>query len=563
MNCNAILENEKLVLSNSVFSYTVEGVKSIAVDYPQERGCSDEFMQVTAQLEEKEVKYQMWEELPVVRILNLGDLCPWKFDTDHHIIKSTKLNTFSDNRDTVWEQREVHMFRMGCIFPLDGDIYFFENPEDFKAVVIISETPDLVKTQLTIPFDTGEVHIENEGEPVVVGVCEMGQCEKLTRAYFRRANRRPNIITMSNTWGDCNGRDRVCAEFVKKEVDAAAEIGVDIVQIDDGWQMGMTAYELEREPDRRLIWHTPDWELNKERFPNGIEEVSAYAKEKGIKIGMWFLPYSIDHPTQFEFDKALLKTAYDVWGVRFFKLDLYRITCHEDKQRMLELLRYIYTFGDDVSVQMDVTRHRRLDALGGREYGTIFVENRYTQYGNLFPHRTLRNLWMMSRFMPANRFQFELPNPDLNKDKYRENDPFVPCNYSMDYLFAAVMLCNPLFWMEMQFLSEARRAELKPVMDVWQQHRQNLCDADVCPIGEKPSGRSITGFSVEADDKTEYLLLFREVTDREGAVISCPGLKAGEVEILASNCQAQVKAMDGTVEVKFSQSRGYVFCKVK
>ena len=59
------------------------------------------------------------------------------------------------------------------------------------------------------------------------------------------------------------------------------------------------------------------------------------------------------------------------------------------------------------------------------------------------------------------------------------------------------------------------------------------------------------------------MLLFREVTDRESAVIACPELKAGEVEILASNCQAEVNAMDGAVEVKFSQPRGYVFCKVK
>ena len=104
---------------------------------------------------------------------------------------------------------------------------------------------------------------------------------------------------------------------------------------------------------------------------------------------------------------------------------------------------------------------------------------------------------------------------------------------------------------------------MAPLLAVWKQHRKNFCDADIVPIGEKPSGRSITGFAVESNDNVDYLLLFRETTDREGAIISVPELKDGEVEILASNCEAQVKALDGAVQVKLSQPRGYVLAAVK
>lgn len=568
LNCNATLENGKLILSNSKFSYEVEGVLEFSVDYPQERGCSDAFLEVCAKLEDREVRYQLWEDLPVVRILGLGDKSPWTFTTDHYIVKSTKFNAFSDDRDTMWEQREVHMFRMGVKFPLDGDIYFFENPEDGKAMVLVSETPDFVETQLNVQLLTGILRIENQNCPIVLGFCDMDECEKLTRNYFRHANRRPNLITMSNTWGDMNGRDRVCADFIKKEVDNAVEMGVDIVQIDDGWQEGRTLYELEKDEKGRAIWLPKSWIVNKERFPKGIEEVTAYAKERGVKVGMWFLPYSTDNPQYTEDDKKLLWTAYHEWGVRFFKLDLYLVLCDEDKARMLELLRYIYSFGDDVSVQMDVTRNARLNSLCGREYGTIFVENRYAKSTakfprSYFPHRVLRNLWMISKFIPANRFQFELVNPDLSPEGYRQEDPFVPHKHSMDYLFAVTMLSNPLVWMEMQFLPEQRKQELAPLLAVWKQHRKNFCDADVVPIGEKPSGRSFTGFAVENNGDVEYLLLFREVTDRESAIISLPEMRGGEVEILASNCEAEVKALDGAVQMKLSQPRGYVLAAVK
>ena len=39
--------------------------------------------------------------------------------------------------------------------------------------------------------------------------------------------------------------------------------------------------------------------------------------------------------------------------------------------------------------------------LAAREYGTLFVENRYTDFGNYYPHRTLRNLWMLARYVPC------------------------------------------------------------------------------------------------------------------------------------------------------------------
>ena len=43
-----------------------------------------------------------------------------------------------------------------------------------------------------------------------------------------------------HTWGDRNRDARVCETFVLQEIDRAAALGLDTVQIDDGWQKGTT-----------------------------------------------------------------------------------------------------------------------------------------------------------------------------------------------------------------------------------------------------------------------------------------------------------------------------------
>lgn len=99
-------------------------------------------------------------------------------------------------------------------------------------------------------------------------------------------------------------------------------------------------------------------------------------------------------------------------------------------------------------LQQDITAEQRMGYLAAREYGTLFVENRYTDFGNYYPHRTLRNLWMLARYVPAQRMLFELLNPARNTERYRA-DPLAPGRYTADYLFASVMAAQPLLWMEL------------------------------------------------------------------------------------------------------------------
>ena len=96
---------------------------------------------------------------------------------------------------------------------------------------------------------------------------------------------------------------------------------------------------------------------------------------------------------------------------------------------------------------------------------------------------------------------------------------------------------------------------------MWREHRLALSCADVAPIGERPSGRSFTGFSAFSD-KGKYLLLFREVTECDTGVFTVPA-KESECEILATNTDASVSVKNGSVAVTLAAPRSYVFLKLK
>ena len=75
--------------------------------------------------------------------------------------------------------------------------------------------------------------------------------------------------------------------------------------------------------------------------------------------------------------------------------------------------------------------------------GNIFLENRYTDWQNYYPYWTLRNLWMLSKYVPAEKLQIEFLNKWRNTDKYK-GEVFAPENYSFEYLFATTLAGQPL-----------------------------------------------------------------------------------------------------------------------
>ena len=476
---------------------------------------------------------------------------------DHWSLKTVKLHAFSDENDTLCETGTRTMFAHS-FKTIEGNMFFFTDMESGDGVFVVSEAPDFQKNLLCVK--NGVLSLSNGGNPCTVGFAPADELEKLCKAYYRKNVQNKIPLSMSNTWGDMNGFSRVCEDFMMREIDSASEIGIDVVQIDDGWQLGNTADKVKRDEFGRRYFWDGYWEINDERFPHGIIPVYNAARDRGLKLGLWFAPESHDLFSKLDRDIDVLRRAYFEWGVRYFKLDMYYIENNEAKDKFLQLLKAVKSFGDDVSVQLDVTRDMRVNYLTAKEYGTVFVENRYTKGANSFPHRVLRNLWNFSNYLPTVRFLFEIVNPDLNVGSYSESDPFSPVHYSMDYLFAIVMTANPLFWMELQFLSDKRRSELKPLMEIWKEWRKELYNSDVIPVGEVPSGRSLTGFRIETESAAKYLLLFREVTERTEMFLDSCG--ANSCEIICSNGLKGVDIFGSTVRVEFSGPRQYALIKL-
>ena len=471
----------------------------------------------------------------------------------HISLTAIRLITNTDENDTLAEKRISLLYR-NKTERLDGQIFIVTDHTRKQSRLFVVPAPDRLMPSARI--EAGVLKIDADTCPVYTTTCPISEAERTCRAWYREQYHPKTLHTMSNTWGDRNGRNRVCDEFIRLEIDSARELGLDAVQIDDGWQTGIPTV-FDDEGNR--IFEDRFWEVKKEVFPNGLEPLATYATEQGVALGLWFAPHSRGAFEHYDRDLSILQAAWRTWNVRYFKLDMISLPTREHCEQMDRFLRDASMLGD-VSVELDVTADKRLGYLAAAPYGTIFVENRYTAWGNYYPHRTLRNEWMLSRYIPTAKLQFELVNPSLCADKYSTDDPYRPALYDADYLFATVMLSNPLFWMETQFLSAQSRVQLKRIIATWKHHREELTLADVSPIGEEPSGASLTGFLAETHE-AYHLLLFREATERDVMTVSLPS-DIKSIEMIAKNTETNVRISGNTITATFSMPRSYAWIKI-
>lgn len=550
-NCTANLENGILTLTSGLLQWSKEGVLSAKSDDFDNSGLWKTCLRTVAETEEGALNCYQWEDMPFAELEGLPRFTG-PVPGEHTTVRAIRFGAWTDRCDTLLNESRQHLFA-GAAQRQEGQIFFLEDAVTGMTTVLLAAAPEHVIPALSVKHY--QFTLENHGYPVTIGICPTGQAEKLCRDWYRCHWRSPGLHAMSNTWGDANSRSRVEQEFIRREIASAGNLGLDIVQIDDGWQTGIPN---KWDENRFRLLQGNFWDLNTERFPEGIAVLNKEAAEKGMKLGIWFAPHSRYCFEHYDRDVAVLKKAYEEWGTRYFKLDMIQLVSRDHCDKMQEFLKTVLAFGPDVSVELDVTADQRLGYLAAAPYGTIFVENRYTKTGNSFPHRVLRNLWQLSRVVPAGKLQLELVNPELNTESYSQEDPFRPELYDMDYLLAQVIFCNPLFWMESQFLPDNRRREMARLLPVWKKNRDMLRYADVEPVGEVPSGRSLTGF-VARNGGDVQLLLLREVTDRD--TFRLP-MELRDLRILATNTEVELE-QSAELTVKLGKERSYVWLQAR
>jgi len=350
---------------------------------------------------------------------------------------------------------------------------------------------------------------------------EGGEAGRIERLHRWQRERRPERAVhreqrmLSNTWGDRSLDGRMNEAFLLDEIRLAAEMGVEVVQLDDGWQKGVTVNGVDGR-EGHGSWSDfraadPEfWTVHPERFPNGLKPLVDLAVSLGVELGLWFAPDSANDFSSWREDADCLLGFFREYGIRFFKLDSIHMVSEAgylNVRRFLSALRE--ESGGEIVCDLDITAGARPGYFGAMESGVLFVENRYTDWMTYWPHHTLRNLWRLTRWVDPLRLRMEVLNPDRNRETYVD-DPLAPSAYEPDALVAMVLGGQPLGWFELSGLSSEFREKARKLLEAWKPLREAYFEGTVLPLGETPEGMGCSGFlSVNSEENRHVLLLYK------------------------------------------------------
>ena len=356
----------------------------------------------------------------------------------------------------------------------------------------------------------------------------------------------------ANTWGngDCGEASRRAAAeaSVLRELEICAELGIDTLQIDDGWQV----------PPGHASWQPGEggWQPHPAGYPQGWSRVRRRAAELGVNLGLWA---AAQHITLRE-----LQASREAGGFRQYKLDYAHLKSRRDIDELMGKVRaFISWSGHRVRVNWDVTENApRCGYFFGREYGSLYLENRKPAYppGVVYrPHTVLRDLWQAARYLDLRQIQGTIQNVDL-VDRARSDAHL----HSQAYAVAIALMSLPLFFLETKLYSAAAKAQIKPLLNAYRQHREALSRGLVYPIGSQPNNHSWTGFQCRcAGERRGYLLVFRELHNACARhSVRLYGLPPGRIRLtdLLDGSRRDVMLREhGRIPLRIPQAPGFLF----
>ncbi len=355
-----------------------------------------------------------------------------------------------------------------------------------------------------------------------------------------------DIYILANTWGSSDNKQsaqsRASEENVIKEIKSQADLGIDVQQVDDGWQG--SDYD--------------SWKPVEERYPNGWGKIRQTARENNVILGLWAAGERISLED--------LKFNFDQGGFNYYKLDFINLKNYDE---MEELITKVHQFTEYthhlVRVNWDVTENPpRMGYYFGREYGNIYLENRKPvkpDHVVYVPYLVLRDAWQLAKYVNLNKFQISVQNIDrVNPDLSDAN------KHNHLYCVAITLMGSPIFFQETQFYDEQDRKEIRPLLALYKKHRNEMYKGYVYPIGEKPDNASWTGFqNHNQTTQSGYITLFREIENQESSkTIQLHYLAGQTIELtdLINETTRTVKVDDmGNVEFEITQNPDFRFFK--
>ena len=388
------------------------------------------------------------------------------------------------------------------------------------------------------------------------------QLQRCLRAYVPGRDGR----FLTNTWGDRNRDGRISAAFMAEEIAAAPTIGAEVVQIDDGWQRGITANSVHREQGG--VWqgfYAADdafWSPHPTRFPAGLAATAAAVRERQMGFGLWFAPDSAHDFAHWERDATTVLQFWQEHGVTAVKIDGVKAHTALAEANLRRFFHRVLTVsGGAVVFDLDVTAEVRPGYFGAIEVGPLFVENRYTDWHRYWPHATFRNLWQLAHWIDPVRLRMEFLN-NLRHAELYAGDPLAPAHYGADWLFASVMIACPLGWFEISNLPPATVQVLAPLVTVWKQHRDALHQGRILPMGDVPDGTTTSGFlSLSVDGTSAYLIVLRGLNTSHEVTWNVPLTGRWQTSRLAGQGTATV--VDGRAVLTVDRPLGYLLVRLE
>ena len=500
----------------------------------------------------------------------------------HWKIKAVEFFDVTDRFNTLVFPVSATTYRQDALYR--GNLLFAGNMETGDGFFIQKEAPNS-NTQMHYPhgdflvsagnfrvmgigIDSSDLRTEEwiKGYGCITGVYHGTDENALVALRNYQQHIRPFLperddMVMANTWGDRGQDTRINEAICLKELELGARLGISHFQLDDGWQAGKSANSAFGGTFKD-IWSNPDyWKPDPKKFPAGLAPVVQRGKKLGIEVCLWFNPSIQDDYAAWEKDADVLIGMFRNYGIRTFKIDGTNLPNKLSEVRLRNLYEKVMeATGWKAVLNLDATAMRRGGYFSFNEYGNFFLENRYTDWGNYYPYWTLRNLWMLSAYLPPQGLQIEFLNKGRNAEKYPKTDRFAPVNYSFDYLFAITMVAQPLAWMEMANLPE-EAFKTGETIKKYREIQHDLHSGMIFPIGDEPDGKCWTGFQ-SVKEKEGYLLVFREDNNEPIALMKtrlAPGQKVNLLPVLGNGKAFRTKAgPNGEISFTLPASNSFV-----
>lgn len=317
-------------------------------------------------------------------------------------------------------------------------------------------------------------------------------------------NAERDLWSLVCTWGHSknprDGRNAATELEILRELPLTAELGADMLLIDDGWQVSLASKGFH--PDAGIGWRP-----HPEVYPEGWRRVRAEADRLGLRLGLWGVAQSMPIVD--------MKWNFDRLKMAQLKLDFARFNHHADLDGMMRRARefLLYNKGKCIMSWDTTENDARYGYWWAREYGNVKFMNRKPESpANVVyvPSLALRDFWQLSRYQNLNKWQLVIHNPEAIDRRHSD-----AWRYSPGYCVATALMGIPEFMAMPRYYSPSARAEVRALMVQWKKERDAIFHAFVFPIGEEPSGRSWTGFqAIHREGNTGHFLVFREADDQ-------------------------------------------------